>query len=94
MKYENRQGQNLGSKAPTWINLNPLSWQSVRLVIERLLTPGSIPELAMRRFVFRKEILFFHWRPSSYVGKTAYISSHFIFLHSKTSAVSILYFTK
>ena len=29
---------------------------SVGLVIERLLTPGSIPELAMRRCVLRKDI--------------------------------------
>ena len=41
-------------------------WQSVGVVIERLLTPGSIPKLAMRRFVLGKDSLrFFRLGPST-----------------------------
>ena len=44
--------KNLGSN-PT---INDRAVTSIELVIERLLTPGSIPKLAMPRYVLGKDI--------------------------------------
>ena len=47
-----------------------IRWQSVGLVIQKLLTPGSIPGLVMRRCVLRKALYAnFLLGPRSYGGR-------------------------